>query len=72
MMELLMEGRMWGPQVNFIGALINANNPMVWVFDTEAATQVYTNGEPPTRTIRNWSSLGILLFPLAVQNTSSR
>ena len=38
-MELLVEGHIWGHQVDFIGALISANNSRVWAFDREAATQ---------------------------------
>ena len=67
-MELLTEGNIWGLQVDFIGALINASNTEVRTFDSEAATQVYTNGVALSRMTRNWSSLDFLLFPLVTNN----
>ena len=34
LIELLWEGHIWGPQLDFVGALINASSTRVWTFDS--------------------------------------
>ena len=62
LLELLTEGSIWGHQVDFVGALINASNTRVRAFDTSASTKLFTSGEAPDRMHRDWTSLDLLLF----------
>ena len=68
LLELLLEGSIWGRQVDFIGALINASDTRVRAFDSGASTQLFTSGEPPDGTHRRWNPLDLLLFPLQHHN----
>ena len=67
LIELLWEGHIWAPQLDMVGALINAGGSHTHVFSTDEATTLYRTGLEMFTMRMDWEDLDTLLFPIVLQ-----